>query len=349
MSDADMLEDKTSEWAAGQLMVIGFDGERYTRETGSLFRQVRPSGAILFSRNIRDATQTRQLIGDIHSLIEDVTGAPAFICLDQEGGRVSRLPEERFPTARHICQKGGEAMVEEHFLMMGERMAQLGFNVDFAPVLDMDTNPENPIIGDRAFGSDKETVITMAAAARRGLDAARILSCAKHFPGHGGADKDSHLELPVDSRARERFLEHELAPFARWAMDEGHLVMTAHVAYPALDKSMLPATLSRPIITGLLREKLGYDGVVVTDDLDMKALADNFGDHDSARMALEAGCDILLCCRDRQRIQNVYDTAQAAVDTGSSMDMMEKKLARIARLKAKLAPRENNGKENTDA
>ncbi|MDH5639254.1 MAG: beta-N-acetylhexosaminidase, partial [Nitrospinota bacterium] len=241
---------------AGQLLVIGFEGEKYTRELGTFFQKIKPAGAILFSRNIRDAAQTRILTGDISRLIEDITNTPAIICLDQEGGRVSRLPGERFPTARELFLQGGENLVEENYRTMGEKMAGLGFNLNFAPVLDMDTNPINPIIGDRAFGPDKETVITMAAAARRGLDAANILSCAKHFPGHGGADKDSHVELPVDPRPSERILEQELAPFAAWAKDQGPFVMTAHVAYPALDKAMLPATLSKPIVTGLLRERL---------------------------------------------------------------------------------------------
>ncbi|MDH5509113.1 MAG: beta-N-acetylhexosaminidase [Nitrospinota bacterium] len=318
---------------AGQLLVVGFEGMKYTRELGTFFQKVQPGGAILFSRNIRDTTQTRILVGDIARLIEDTTGARAFICLDQEGGRVSRLPGESFPTARQLCQKGGEEAVEASYRAMGEKMAGLGFNVNFAPVLDLDTNPINPIIGDRAFGPDVETVMVMAAAAKRGLDAAGVLSCGKHFPGHGGADKDSHMELPLDMRPLERLLEREVAPFAAWSKARGPFIMTAHVAYPALDNTMLPATLSKPMITGLLRERLEYQGIVITDDMDMKALTDNHDDREAALMALGAGCDILLSCHDPSRITAIHETIRGAFDGGLPEEEMIAKLGRVMNIK----------------
>ena len=322
---------------AGQLLIIGFDGDKYTRELGSLFHLVKPAGAILFARNIKTAEQTKTLVSDIRKLMEDISGAAALLCLDQEGGRVSRLPGQKFPTARELANKGGEEMVEAYYKMMGDMMADLKFNVDFAPVLDLDTNPVNPIIGDRAFAQDKETVIRMALAAKRGLAASGVLSCGKHFPGHGGADKDSHLELPVDPRSAERLLEHELAPFQAWARADGPFIMTAHVAYPTLDKTAVAATLSRPIITGLLRDRLEYDGIVISDDMDMKALADNYDDREAALMALDAGCDILLGCHDPRRIKAMHETIRGALDGGLPEKEMTGKLARVARLKASMS------------
>ena len=327
--------DGDSAGAAGQLMIIGFDGDRYTRDLGAMFGQINPAGVILFARNIKTPGQTKTLVKDIRALLEDVTGSTPFVCLDQEGGRVSRLPGYSYPTARELCAKG-EQEVELAYKMMGDFMFELGFNVDFAPVLDLDTNPANPIIGDRAFAPDAQTVIQMANAAKRGLAAANILSCGKHFPGHGGADKDSHLELPVDPRPMERFLDQELAPFEAWAREEGPFIMTAHVSYPALDPTMLPATLSKPIITGLLRERLGYNGVVVTDDMDMKALADNHDDRDAVLMALNAGCDILLGCHNPQRIRSIHQTLRFALDGALPENLMIPKLARVMEQKITL-------------
>jgi beta-N-acetylhexosaminidase len=179
---------------------------------------------------------------------------------------------------------------------MGTELAEWGFDIDFAPVLDVHTNPANPIIGDRAFGETPEVVAARALAFAEGLQAAGILPCGKHFPGHGDTATDSHLALPRLDFAMERLREIELAPFVAAIAAGVPMLMTAHVVFASLD-SAVPATLSPAVVTGLLRNELGYQGVVISDDLDMRAIADNFSVGEAAVAAIDAGCDVLLLCR----------------------------------------------------
>tara|TARA_R110002095_G_scaffold41980_2_gene38492 strand:- start:180 stop:899 length:720 start_codon:yes stop_codon:yes gene_type:complete len=179
---------------------------------------------------------------------------------------------------------------------MGAELADWGFDIDFAPVLDVHTNPANPIIGDRAFGETPEVVIARALAFAAGLQEAGILPCGKHFPGHGDTATDSHLALPRLDFAMERLRSVELAPFVAAITAQVPMLMTAHVIFACLDDAV-PATLSPAVVTGLLRDELGYEGVVISDDLDMRAVADNFSVGEAAVLAIDAGCDVLLLCR----------------------------------------------------
>src|SRR5439155_8944763 len=180
---------------------------------------------------------------------------------------------------------------------IGDELRALGVDIDFAPVLDVHTNPANPVIGERAFGRDAATVARRALAFARGLDAAGVLACGKHFPGHGDTDTDSHLELPRIDHDWDRLEKVELLPFRRAAAAGLPIIMTAHVVFAALD-AQRPATLSEQVITGLLRGKLGYRGVIVSDDLDMRAIAGHMGADHAAVAAVRAGCDVLLLCCD---------------------------------------------------
>ena len=182
---------------------------------------------------------------------------------------------------------------------IGDELAALGLDVDFAPVLDVHTNPANPIIGDRAFGTDAEAVARRALAFARGLDAAGVIACGKHFPGHGDTATDSHLELPRIDHGWDRLERVELEPFRRAAAAGMPMIMTAHVVFAALDPAR-PATLSPEVVTGLLRGRLGYRGVIVSDDLDMRAIADHMGVGAAAVAAIRAGCDVLLLCKDER-------------------------------------------------
>jgi beta-N-acetylhexosaminidase len=179
---------------------------------------------------------------------------------------------------------------------MGDELRVLGFDIDFAPVLDIHTNPQNPIIGERAFGREADTAARRALAFARGLDAAGVLACGKHFPGHGDTDTDSHLALPRIDHPWERLEAIELAPFRLAAQANLPMIMTAHVVFAALDATR-PATLSEQVVTGLLRGRLGYRGVVVSDDLDMRAIAGEMGIDHAAVQAIRAGCDVLLLCQ----------------------------------------------------
>jgi beta-N-acetylhexosaminidase len=187
------------------------------------------------------------------------------------------------------------AIAEQVGRAIGEELAALGFDIDFAPVLDVHTNPANPIIGDRAFGSEPEAVARRALAFARGLDAAGVLACGKHFPGHGDTLSDSHLELPRIDHGWDRLEQVELLPFRRAAAAGLPMIMTAHVVFAAIDAAR-PATLSPAVVTGVLRNQLGYRGVIVSDDLDMRAIAGHMGADVAAVAAVRAGCDVLLLC-----------------------------------------------------
>ena len=194
---------------------------------------------------------------------------------------------------------------------MGSELPQWGFDIDFAPVLDVHTNPDNPIIGDRAFAEEPEAAAARALAFAAGLARGGVLPCGKHFPGHGDTATDSHLALPRLDHDMERLRAVELHPFVRAIEAKLPMLMTAHVVFAALDDSV-PATLSKTVVTGLLRTTLGYDGIVISDDLDMRAIADNFGVGEAAVAAIDAGCDVLLLCRNREN----QELARRALSSG---------------------------------
>lgn len=298
----------------GQLLWVGFEGTTLPPELRARLDAGRVGASILFKRNLRFTTDPaaaiKQEVCDLDALIalnRDLhrtapDGTPALIAVDQEGGLVQRVraPATQWPPMRAhdgFPAPDDETLAQAVGLAMGSELRALGFDIDFAPVLDIHTNPANPIIGDRAFGTEPETVARRALAFAKGLADAGILACGKHFPGHGDTATDSHLELPRIDHPMERLERVELLPFARAAATDLPMIMTAHVVFAALDATV-PATLSSAVITGLLRGKLGYRGVIVSDDLDMRAVADHLGAEAAAVAAIRAGCDVLLLCRD---------------------------------------------------
>jgi beta-N-acetylhexosaminidase len=296
----------------GQLLWIGFQGQAVSRALRERLDRGEAGAVIVFKRNLVIAAEHAgaselcdldalvALNAELHRTAPD--GTPALIAVDQEGGRVQRVraPATRWPVMRaldRLAPPDDVAMAEQVGRAMGDELRALGFDIDFAPVLDVDTNPANPIIGDRAFGSDAEAVARRALAFARGLDAAGVISCGKHFPGHGDTATDSHLELPRIDHGWDRLDEVELLPFRRAAQAGLPMIMTAHVVFAALDPAR-PATLSEQVVTGLLRGQLGYRGVIVSDDLDMRAIAGHMGADVAAVAAVRAGCDVLLLCAD---------------------------------------------------
>ncbi|HEX3757437.1 MAG TPA: beta-N-acetylhexosaminidase [Kofleriaceae bacterium] len=292
----------------GQLLWIGYSGP----VSDALRRRLERGEAgatILFKRNLPiaagppercDLDALVELTGDLHRRAPD--GTPALIAIDQEGGAVQRVraPATRWPAMAALDRFAAPedtALAEAVGRAIGDELAALGIDIDFAPVLDVHTNPANPIIGDRAFGTDAETVARRALAFARGLDAAGVVACGKHFPGHGDTATDSHLELPRIDHDWDRLERVELLPFHRAAAAGIPMIMTAHVLFAALDPAR-PATLSPEVITGLLRGRMAYRGVIVSDDLDMKAIADQLGAGPAAVAAIRAGCDVLLLCKD---------------------------------------------------
>ena len=283
----------------GQMFLVGCQGESLSPNEQLIFAEYQFGGVILFKRN---CAEPAQILALCQSLWESAIETPPFIAIDQEGGNVHRLPQPftHFPAAARIGEKGNIELARRLGRAVAEELKLVGINLNFAPVLDVNSNPANPIIGARAFGAEPKRVIEIGPAWTQGLRDGGIMPCAKHFPGHGGTDKDSHLALPTVRKTLDELKAVELPPFAHACRDRIEALMTAHVHYPALDPN-LPATLSEPIVTGLLRHQLGYDGVVFSDDLEMKAIADNYGVEQATALAVRAGVDVLLFCHELEK------------------------------------------------
>jgi beta-N-acetylhexosaminidase len=284
---------RSAEALAGRVVIAGFDGATLPADVRKAIAEDALGGVILFKRNIEDLDQVAALTAEIRCAAPDCDGP--LIGVDQEGGRVVRLREPLtvLPPARRFGDIDDPALTGRAGELIGLELRAIGFTVDFAPVLDVDTHPASPIIGDRAFGGTPGTVTRHGLAFARGLTLGGVHPCAKHFPGHGDAALDSHLALPEVALDADRLRELEMAPIAAWCETGAGPVMTAHVVYPALDPD-LPATLSRRIITGELRERLGFRGVVFTDDLEMGAIQALGGAGEVAVRAMAAGADGLL-------------------------------------------------------
>ncbi len=281
----------------GQLLVCGFRGTTLPSSVAIALRESTIGGVILFSRNIESTEQLIELNRAIYSLTRTI--AP-FVTIDHEGGRVDRLksPFTHFPPC--LIYDGFEEStrlprIREAARIMGEELRATGFNVDWAPVVDIQSNPANPVIGDRAYGTTATRVGEAIEAAIQGFASAAIGCCAKHFPGHGDTHLDSHLALPIVDQPLNELLIRELVPFRRAIRQQVPFIMTAHVVYRAIDPDR-PATLSRQWLTDILRNDLRFNGVIVSDDLDMKAITDHDGVEEAAVMAVAAGADLLLIC-----------------------------------------------------
>jgi beta-N-acetylhexosaminidase len=279
---------------AGQALVAGFPAGPPPPLLLDAATRGELGGFILFRRNIGDPEAVANLIGQlVQSCPADL---PPWIGVDQEGGRVQRLgaPIVQLPPMRVLGEIDDLALTEAAATLLGQQLRALGVNLDFAPVLDVDSNPLNPIIGDRSFGSDPALVARHGIAFARGLQAAGVAGCGKHFPGHGDTALDSHLALPRLSHTLERLRQLELLPFGA-AAAQIETLMTAHIVFDALDPGT-PATLSHAVLRTLLRDELGFQGVIFSDDLEMKAISDHYGVADAACQAVAAGCDVLLIC-----------------------------------------------------
>lgn len=278
----------------GQLLIGSFAGPSLPIEWRSLAREFDLGGAILFSRNVEAPEQLVELSAEVEALGRAV---PAWVSIDQEGGRVARLKEPftRWPPMAVLGRAGSEALAERFGRALARELSAAGITLDYAPVLDIHTNPNNPVIGDRALAERASEVARLGRAIIRGLQAEGVAACGKHFPGHGDTSVDSHHELPLVEHPPDRLRAVEFEPF-RAAIGEGvAFIMTAHVLVPALDEEQ-PSTLSPAIVERILRGELGYDGVVLSDDLEMKAIAARTPVPDAAVQAIRAGCDAVLIC-----------------------------------------------------
>ncbi|HSH39541.1 MAG TPA: glycoside hydrolase family 3 N-terminal domain-containing protein [Chthoniobacterales bacterium] len=315
----------------GQLLLTGVPGTELDAESAALFRRVQPGGFILFGRNITGATQLRKLIDDLRDLSE----VEPIITIDQEGGRVSRLRliGNEPPNAQQLREKNDVALVREHGRLTGRLLRLFGFNLDLCPVLDIsfDDEADNSLRG-RCYGTDVEQVVHLASAFNDALHDEGVLSCGKHFPGYSAASVDAHHDLPRIDRSRDELEREELAVFRRFS-ERVESMMMCHGWYPAFDADTLPASLSPVVIKELLRGDLGFEGLVMTDDLDMGAIYNEYGLEETIRLAITAGNDLAMICHRIDAIGTARETLAQLPH-----DELDRALESVTRFKAAMSP-----------
>jgi beta-N-acetylhexosaminidase len=295
---------------AGELLLVGFEGQECDGVVSGLFRDVQPGGAIFFQRNIATAEQLERLVSQIHELL----GGTAFLAVDLEGGSVDRFRDliAPLPSAWDAAKVGMERALGE---VAGREVAYFGLNVDFAPVLDLGLPESKTVLASRTAGSTPEQVVHFGEEFLAGLEQWNVLGCGKHFPGLGSGCKDSHVSMPVIEKPEAELWSMDLAPYAVLKR-RLPMIMVAHAWYPALEEKLganqanggvpTPASLSRKIVTGLLRERLGYKGIIVCDDLEMGGVLEGRSTGEAAVGAVRAGCDVLLVCRDSGKVLEAH-------------------------------------------
>lgn len=326
----------------GELMIVGVPGRALDAETEAVLRRVRPAGVILFAENLAGPEEVAILTRSIHALL-GTPELPALLAVDEEGGLVSRLSHfwEVPPSARAVASSGGPPLVRDLAARTARRLLALGFNLDFAPCFDIDSNPENPIIGVRSFGETPSQVTACGRAAVEGFMSVGVISCAKHFPGHGDTSLDSHLAVPRVDADGPLLARRELRPFEGAVQAGVPMVMTGHLVVPAFEPDpRTTATLSRAIVTGLLREKMRFDGVVVTDALEMAGATTLGGYGEVAVRALEAGVDLLLYSKFAPGPEEAVAAVRAALASGRLPEARVAEASeRVRRLRAGSAAR----------
>jgi len=308
MSRSDVVRD------FGQLFILAFDGPVLSQELIEFFRTFRIGGLILFADNFEDPQQFARLVKDIQKNCS-ADGTPLFITTDHEGGKRQEFQRglTRIPPMQTFGSGPASETLAVHRLIANE-LSTMGINLNFAPVADLSGSEHSGSIGDRSFGSDALVVAEHVAAAIRGLQEGGLLACAKHFPGHGATQRNSHVELPVIDKSLEELERAHLLPFRR-AIDSGvDCIMTAHILYPQLDAA-LPASLSPYWTRAVLRKALGFEGLIVTDALEMKALTNHWSSFDCGMKALQAGADLLIYYREKGQFQTFYEL-RCAVERG---------------------------------
>ena len=326
----EQIAGMTTEELVGQLLVAGVEGTTPGEDARQVIEDLHVGGIILFGRNVKSADQLTGLTNGLKELNRAAGSIPLFLCVDEEGGMVSRMPPEVADLPNAYDYHGD---FSRRGAVLGAECAAFGFNVDFAPVLDVWSNPNNTVIGKRSAGTDPANVALLGNQLLQGLSGSGVIPVGKHFPGHGDTLTDSHVGLPAVDKTREELWESELLPF-RQAIDEGApALMAAHILMTQLDP-LLPASLSPAVVNGLLRQELGFDGVVFTDDLTMGAIANTYGMGEATVKAIGAGCDMALVCHGLDNAKAAYNALLFAVEDGTlTRQRLEESVRRILTLK----------------
>lgn len=323
----------------GQKLIFGFHGTSLSEEFKDLIREYKIGNVILFMRNVENAAQVRRLCAEIQTLIQAETGYPAFIVIDQEGGIVSRLPEDGVTTpnamtvAATACPENARIAAE----IISRQLRGIGANFNMAPVLDVNTNPSNPVIGVRSFGDDPQEVARYGEAAVRAYNDAGMLCCGKHFPGHGDTAVDSHLGLPVIDKSLEELEQAELIPFRRCVEAGIPAIMSSHILFPQIEKEKVPGTMSRAILTDLLKNRLGFKGLILTDCMEMAAIQQFVGTPKGVIAAFQAGADLAELSSRTELMRATAKAVNEAAERGEfDMEELRQSVEKILAVKKSL-------------
>ncbi len=332
-----LINAMTLEEKVGQLVIVGIDGFTNDAHSRQLMEKYHVGGFIVFKKNIQTTNQLTALLNSLKETNAASNKVPVFLSVDEEGGRVSRLPEElhKFPSNFIIGQKNDSILSYQIGQILGKELGAFGLNMDFAPVLDINSNPDNPVIGDRSFGTTAGLVSKLGVETMKGIQSQNTISVVKHFPGHGDTSVDSHIGLPRVNHGIDRLKSFELKPFEAAIENGADAVMIAHILLPKLDAKN-PASFSKAVITDLLRTDMNFDGVVITDDFTMGAIAKNYDMGKAAVKAIQAGGDIVLVCHGFDKQETVIKALLAAARSGQiSQDRLDQSVYRTLKLKRK--------------
>ncbi len=333
----DKIKEMTMEEKLGQLVMVGLDGYSIDDNAKTFISSYKVSGFIFFSRNIESQQQSLELANSLKAFNEENSNIPLLLGVDEEGGRVSRLPIQykKLPTNQKIGSISNTEFSREIGEILGQQVKSLGLNLDFAPVMDIMSNPKNTVIGNRSFGSNADVVSSLGLSTHDGIKSQNVIPVIKHFPGHGDTTVDSHVGLPVVTKSLDQLSKLELVPFEAAINNGTDVVMVSHILMQKLD-SKYPASFSKAIITDLLRDKMGFKGVVITDDITMGAVTKNYALGDMAVKSLQAGSDIILICHDFNMQIDVLNSIKSAVENGEiSEQYIDEKVYRVLSLKEK--------------
>ncbi|UOQ83615.1 beta-N-acetylhexosaminidase [Gracilibacillus salinarum] len=335
-SISDVVAEMSLHEKIGQMILAGVSGTTLDADTQNLITEQQIGGFIFYANNLETPKQTVQLINQIKRKNES-NRLPLFLSVDQEGGEIERLPGELipFPTNQEIGESNNKQFSYQVGVLLGQELNAFGFNLDFAPVMDVNSNPDNPIIGNRSFGDNPEVVSKLGVETMKGIQSQDIISVIKHFPGHGDTSVDSHLQLPTVNKEMAELEQLELVPFERAIANGADVVMAAHILLPAIDPEY-PSSMSRAVITDMLREKLAFDGVIMTDDMTMKAITDNYSIGEAAVQSVKAGNDMLLIAHGYNNVVEAIEQVTEAVQQGDiSEERINESVKRVIQLKRK--------------
>lgn len=320
------------------MIMAGFEGTVLTPQTEDLIRNRHIGGLILFGRNYENPDQLLRLIRDLQALALSSSSTPLFISVDQEGGRVARLkkPFTEYPPVCCLGNAGSDDLAYRFGKALARELKSVGINKDYAPVLDVNTNPKNPIIGDRALADRPEQVARLGVSIIRGFKEEGVIPVGKHFPGHGDTLLDSHLDLPCVTRDAASLEQTELQPFVQAIRAGLEIIMTAHVIYTAWDAEY-PATFSRAILQNILREKLGFQGIILSDDLEMKAIEHHFPFESLPVLGIEAGLDQFMICNNMDKVKALQDQMIVDLERGRiSVERVKHSVQKILAVKNRI-------------